>query len=309
MQADDERRIVPFPSTVRVMATIAAVVTITVAAWAQTEPANPATDPATDPAATPATNQATNPASTPAASQGANQAASQATSTENHQATPTVVVPQPPPTPEQLGDSLMAHKRYQAAIAAYQQAPRNSAAVWNKMGIAYQLMFNVEEARHCYEQSLRLEPKNAHVLNNLGTVYDSMKDYKKAVKMYHKSLKIEPRSPIVLKNLGTDLLAQHKYKEGWEAYKDALAVDPDIFVASNGPRAQNPASLEERGAMNYYMAKGCVRAGLNTRAIEYLRMALNEGFTNPKKIAADREFAGLRGIPAFEQLLAAQKNP
>jgi hypothetical protein len=61
--------------------------------------------------------------------------------------------------------------------------------------------------------------------------------------------------------------------------------------------------------MNYYMAKGCLRAGMTSRAIEYLRMALNEGFTSPKKIAADNEFAGLRGVPAFEQLLAAQSNP
>jgi hypothetical protein len=60
--------------------------------------------------------------------------------------------------------------------------------------------------------------------------------------------------------------------------------------------------------MNYYMAKGCVRAGKNDRAIEYLRMALNEGFTNPKKLAADQEFAGLRGFPAFEQLMAEQKS-
>jgi hypothetical protein len=60
--------------------------------------------------------------------------------------------------------------------------------------------------------------------------------------------------------------------------------------------------------MNYYMATGCVRAGKNERAIEYLRMALDEGFTNPKKIAADQEFAGLRGIPAFDQLLTEQKS-
>jgi hypothetical protein len=61
--------------------------------------------------------------------------------------------------------------------------------------------------------------------------------------------------------------------------------------------------------MNYYMAKGCVRAGQNDRAIEYLRMALNEGFTTPKKIIADAEFAALRGLPAFQQLLAAQGSP
>jgi hypothetical protein len=37
-------------------------------------------------------------------------------------------------------------------------------------------------------------------------------------------------------------------------------------------------------------------------------MALNEGFTNPRKIVADSEFASLRGMPAFDQLLAAQRT-
>jgi tetratricopeptide (TPR) repeat protein len=219
----------------------------------------------------------------------------------------TTVVPVPQPTPEALGDSLMAHRRYQAAIEAYKQTPAMTADVWNKMGISYQMMFNLQDATRCYEASLKLEPKNVNVLNNLGTVYDSLRQYKMAVKMYHKALKIDPKSALVLKNLGTDLLAQHQYKKGWEVYKTALAVDPQIFDHNPGPRVENPASVQDRGAMNYYMAKGCVRAGKNDRAIEYLRMALNEGFTNPKKLAADQEFAGLHGVPAFEQLMAEQK--
>jgi pentatricopeptide repeat protein len=113
-----------------------------------------------------------------------------------------------------------------------------------------------------------------------------------------------------LKNLGSDQFAQHRFKQGWETYKAALALDPTVFEDSGAKiRVTNPASISERGAMNYYMAKGCVRAGMTDRAIEYLRMALNEGFTNPKKIIADSEFAGLRGLPAFERLLAAQSNP
>ena len=32
--------------------------------------------------------------------------------------------PRPQPTPEQLGDALMAHQRYQAAIEAYKKAPQ-----------------------------------------------------------------------------------------------------------------------------------------------------------------------------------------
>jgi len=221
---------------------------------------------------------------------------------------PPVVAPQPQLTPEQLGDTLMTHQRYQAAIEAFKKTPLDSSVVWNKMGIAYQMMFNLDEASRCYQESLKIAPNDAHVLNNLGTIYDSLKQYGAAERIYRRALKLNPNEAVVEKNLGTNLLAQHKYKKGWEAYKAALALDPEIFEQSAGPRSDNPASAQERGAMNYYLAKGCVRGGRNDQAIEYLRMALNEGFTNAKKIAADKEFASLRGIPAFEQLLAAQKS-
>ena len=210
------------------------------------------------------------------------------------------------PTAEQLGDALMAHQRYQAAIEAYKKAPSDDPAVWNKMGIAYQLMFNLTDAMHCYRTSDKLGPKNSNVLNNLGTVYDALKEYHNAEKMYRKALKIDPNSALVRKNLGTNLLAQHRYEKGWEQYKAALKIDPAIFDDNSRPRIQNPASVSDRGAMNYYLAKGCVRAGMPERAIQYLRMALNEGYASPKKIIADNEFASLHGLPEFEELLASQ---
>jgi tetratricopeptide (TPR) repeat protein len=223
---------------------------------------------------------------------------------------PTIVTaPQTPADPEDVGDALMARRRYQAAIEAYKQVAKPTATVWNKMGVAYQMLFDLEDATRCYQVSLKMEPKNVSVLNNLATVYDSQKQYGKAVKMYRKALKINPNSALVLKNLGTDLLAQHKYKKGWEVYKLALAADPQIFDRSSGPRVENPASVQDRGAMNYYMAKGCARAGKNERAIEYLRSALNEGFTSPEKVAADGEFAALHGVPAFDRLIAQQQQP
>lgn len=229
----------------------------------------------------------------------------QAPATQPQSSAPSAA-PLPALKPEQLGDTLMAHQRYQAAIEAYKKGPRDSATLWNKMGIAYQMMLNLDEARNCYEKSLKLEPKNAVVLNNLGTIYDSLKEYPSAERMYKKALKYDPKSALIYKNLGTNLLTQHKYQKGWDYYKQALAFDPDVFGQSSSPRVENPASVGDRGAMNFYMAKGCIRAGMKDQAIEYLRMALNEGFTNPKKIMADSEFAGLRGIPAFEQLMAAQ---
>ncbi len=211
-------------------------------------------------------------------------------------------------TPEQLGDSLEARQRYEAAIGAYAKDPHPSAAVWNKMGIAYQMMFNLRDATRCYKESLRIDAKNSMVLNNLATVYASLKNYSAAEHMYHKALKIEPDSPLILKNLGTDLLVQHKYSKGWKAYEEAMKLDPAIFEDHDSPTVSNPTSVRERGAMNYFMARGCVRMGQTECALQYLRMALNEGYTTAKKVSEDADFASLRDNPAFKQLVAEQQQ-
>jgi Flp pilus assembly protein TadD len=214
-----------------------------------------------------------------------------------------------PLPPEAVGDAFMMHQRYQAAIEAYRRSSQDSPTVWNKMGIAHQMMFDLEEASRCYQVSLSLNPNNPHVFNNLGTVYESQKRYADAERMYRKSIQLSPGSALAYKNLGTALLVQHKLDKGWQAYQTALALDPNIFLDRTTPKIADPGSAQGRGAMNYYIARSCTRAGMNDCAIDHLRRALNEGFTDEKKIQADSEFAGLRDLPAFEQLLAAQKQP
>jgi len=213
-----------------------------------------------------------------------------------------------PPTAEQIGDSFTARQRYQAAIAAYSKAPEMTAVIWNKMGIAYQMLFNSRDATRCYKQSLQMNPSDPQVLNNLATVYASLKEYGQADRLYHKALKLNPQSALILKNLGTNLLAEHKYNRGWEAYQQALALDPEIFSNHDTPSVDDPSSVQERGAMNYYMAAGCARAGYADCALQYLRMALDEGFTTRKKVASDIEFASLRSNPAFKQLIEEQQR-
>lgn len=213
-----------------------------------------------------------------------------------------------PVSPELIGDSALARQHYQAAIAAYSRITEKTAAIWNKLGIAYQMLLNFNEAARCYQRSVRLDQKNPEVLNNLATVYGSLRDYGAANRAYRKALKIDPRSALIHKNYGTNLMTQHRYSEGWKEYKQAIAIDPTIFEQHGGPTIENSASLQERGAMNYYMALGCARAGYSDCAIEYLRNALDEGYTSPKKIAAESDFASLRGNPAFQQLLSEQRS-
>ena len=218
----------------------------------------------------------------------------------------TTVAPGFQPTPEQLGDSLTGHQRYQAAIEAYSKDPNPTAGVWNKMGIAYQMMFNLKDATRCYNASLKLDPRNATVFNNLATVYDSLKEYGTAERYYRRALKIEPRSALILRNFGSNQLTQHRFKKGWEAYQSALAIDPGIFQSHSGASVENPASTQQRGAMHYYMAKGCVSTGNSECAIQNLRLAINEGYVNARKVATDSAFASLYDLPAFQQMIAAQ---
>jgi len=208
--------------------------------------------------------------------------------------------------PLEVADTLMFHKRYQEAIAKYASIEPKTASVWNKMGIAYQMMYNQSEAAHCYKESLKLDPNDSSVLNNLGTLYESQLDHRHAEKMYHKAVQLDPQFALGFKNLATTLMEMHKYKQGREADARALALDPSIFAPGNYLTVDNTASAHDRGAMNYYMAIDCARAKQTACALEHLRMALDQGYTNASKVAADSNFASLAGDPAFQQLLAEQ---
>jgi tetratricopeptide (TPR) repeat protein len=210
-------------------------------------------------------------------------------------------------TPIELGDLHMARKRYQEALEAYRQAPLDNPEIWNKIGIASQQLFLLQDAKKSYEMSLKMNPKNPDVLNNLGTVYYSMQQYGSAERLYRKALKIRPKSALIYKNLGTDLLASNKFKKGWDCYQAALAIDHDIFERSNVLRIGEPTPAQKRGAMSYYLAKSYVLVGMTDLAVDYLRMAIDEGFADRKKIMADKEFASLHGVVAFEQLLTEQR--
>ncbi|WP_263358310.1 tetratricopeptide repeat protein [Acidicapsa ligni] len=210
------------------------------------------------------------------------------------------------PSPEQMGDLYMAHQRYQEAIEAYRQGPRDSSAIWNKLGIANQQMLLLNEARKSYQIALKLDSSNPDVLNNLGTILYTLKQYRNAEKLYRKAIKLSPKAPLIYKNLGTDMMAERKFKKGLECFQTALALDPNVLERIGYYHVGDPATLELRGAMNYYLAKSYAHAGMYDRAIELLRTAIDERFADRKKIMADEEFAGLRDMPAFQKLFAEQ---
>ncbi len=208
----------------------------------------------------------------------------------------------------EIGDSVALGKHYETAIKIYAKAPLMTAAIWNKMGMTYELMLDSGNAIRCYNQSLKLNPNDPRVLNNLGTLYVSMKEYGSADRLFRKALNIDPKYAGIYKNLGTSLIAQHKFSEGQKAYEQAALLDPEVLGATSDPVSESPITLREHGAMNYFMAEACARTGQTSCALEYLQSALNEGFVDPEKVIADSSFAELSGNEGFRKLLAEKRS-
>ncbi len=230
-----------------------------------------------------------------------------ATAPANAPFSATVQAPPPVPTTEQEGDSLILHQRYQAALEAYSKIEHPSATVWNKTGIAYQMLFDTKNASRCYKESLKIDPNHSGALNNLATLEDARKNFSAAERLYRQALKINPGSARTLKNLATNLALQHRYSESAEAYSQALALDPHILDKFSGPTAEAWVPIKDRGEASYLSARSCARAGLNDCAIAQLRNAFDEGSATKKQVADDKDFEALRGTPEYERLLAEQQ--
>ncbi|MFY9746173.1 MAG: tetratricopeptide repeat protein [Acidobacteriaceae bacterium] len=212
-------------------------------------------------------------------------------------------------TPEVKGDLAMAHQQYLEAINDYSQAPEKSAVIWNKMGMAYHHLFAVDEARRDYLRALQLRPNYPEALNNLGAIYYAKKNYGKALKYYQKALRYDPTSAPIYSNLGTAWFARGKINEGIDAYRKAFAIDPHVFESGSALLVNESLPAHERAEQDYCLAKLFAQSGKNQQAIDYLRKALNEGFTDRKKILRDQTLASLRATPEFTQLMAEQTSP
>jgi tetratricopeptide (TPR) repeat protein len=217
-------------------------------------------------------------------------------------------VPQIQISPEMQGDLLAVRQHYLDAIAAYKEAPQDSAIVANKIGVAYHHMFDLNDAKLYYERAIKLDPSYAQAVNNLGAIYHAEKDYKKAERFYRKAIKLEPKSPLFYSNLGTAYFFQGNVKKGAEAYSQAFALDPDVFERTGASKIEESSSSKDLAAVNYELAKTYAKAGLNERALSYLRRALGEGFNDRKKLMNDPELASLRETPEFLQLLSLRRQ-
>lgn len=225
--------------------------------------------------------------------------------------TQTAARPAAPPartlTGEERGDILMARKMYREAIETFQEEPHKTAVLYNKIGIAYHQMQQLDQARKYYERAIKMNRSYPEALNNLGTVYYARHSYRRAIRYYEKALRLSPKSASIYSNLGTAYFGRKQYQKATDAYQQALALDPEVFESKgNYGTLLEDRSVEERAKFHYYLAKMYAKAGRNELALQYVRKALEEGFKDKKKLEEDPEFQALRTMPEFQELLATE---
>ncbi len=219
-------------------------------------------------------------------------------------------VPPPKPvnivTPEMRGDIFMARKMYRDAVEAYQEGPK-TAVLLNKTGIAYHQLLEYSMADKYYRLAIRMNAEYAEAINNLGTIFYARKSFRRAVTEYKKALRISPNSASMWSNLGTGYFARKDYVRAWDSWQHALTLDPEVFESrsTQGVLLQE-RSVEERAKFHYFLAKTYAKAGMNDRALLYIRKSIEEGFKERKKFYEDPEFAPLKDLPEFKQLLAME---
>ncbi|MBV8731579.1 MAG: tetratricopeptide repeat protein [Acidobacteriia bacterium] len=231
-------------------------------------------------------------------------ATAQALVDQTRQQTP----PTRPLTLEERGDILMARKMYREAIDTFQSDKNKNAVLYNKIGIAYHQLQQLDNAKKFYEQAVKLKRDYAEALNNIGTVYYAKKSYRRAIGYYRRALRISD-SASIYSNLGTAYFARKQYIEATKAYQEALDRDPDVFEhRSNYGTLLQDRNVEERARFHYELAKMYAQKGRNELALQYVRKCLEEGFKDKKKLAEDPEFQSLRETDEFKQLMATEQR-
>ncbi len=91
----------------------------------------------------------------------------------------------------------------------------------------------LEEAAHCYEEAIKIDPASPVAHNQLGLCYSRRNMLLEAAGEFNKALTLDPNFSASLHNLGSIMYRQNKYDDAINFYKKALAVkesDPEVLV-------------------------------------------------------------------------------
>jgi tetratricopeptide (TPR) repeat protein len=202
------------------------------------------------------------------------------------------------------GDAAFARKDYYAALIKYLEAYRlnpNSEYMCNRLGIAYSQLNLYGEAAPIFRRAIALNRKYPYPYNNLGSIYFAQKNYRQAEKYFKKAISLDGKEASFHLNLGSLYLEKKKRDKAMEEWRKSFALDPEVFTrrgVANLPTSGS--SLMER---YFFLARIMAASGNLELAIENLKLAFNNGFTDIGEIKKSPDFDLIRNDERFVQFM------
>ena len=110
---------------------------------------------------------------------------------------------------------------FELAVSNYRKAIDLNAtdSAYNGLGLAYGRVHRMDEALACFQESLKLNPKNPNTYNDLGVAYQHSNFYEAARAAFATSLELEPKNPDATWNIALLDLLHGDYEMGWRRYE------------------------------------------------------------------------------------------
>lgn len=202
-------------------------------------------------------------------------------------------------TVSQEGDIAFSRKDFYAALIKYLDAGRlnpNNAFIYNRLGITYSQLRYYPEALQAFKRSIELNSKYSYSINNLGSVYFAQKDLKKAEKYFKKALSMKPDEASFHMNLGSLYFEKKKTAQAMAEWRKGMALDPNSMSRNSAVNLGTSRLSKEK---NYFIARIYASSGDVTQAIERLKQALEDGFTDIDSIQTQPDFDPIRKDERF----------
>jgi tetratricopeptide (TPR) repeat protein len=134
---------------------------------------------------------------------------------------------------KRLGTDLQQRNILDLAVTIYrnvlQQTP-NDVDTLNNLGVALQNSGQLDEALAALANAIKLQPK-AHLYCNMANVYVDKGDYEQAHHCYQQALLLDPESVKTWGSLGAFYMGQMRLEEALASLDKAIAIDPGFAGA------------------------------------------------------------------------------
>jgi len=180
-------------------------------------------------------------------------------------------------------------EQYAQAAAEFEKLPepQKTTAVWNRLGVSYQMLNRIRDAQNAYRRAIRLDSSSAAAYNNLGALYYLQRNFDEAESQFRRAAQRNSQNNIVRRNLYAARYARDNVRLARAAANEqaqhipslvAEMADDYLAVVSLAPEKDRAEALDRASRGDLFMA----RKLYEDAAIEYR-----------KAIALDRYDASL----------------